>query len=85
VTVVFHSIVLQYLGEAERAAFTRHLEDAAARASAEAPLAWLRMEPADELAEVRLTAWPGGDERLLCRAGYHGSPVLLDPRGGGGG
>lgn len=76
-TVVYHSIVLQYLSEAERAAFDAHLDDAAARASAEAPLAWLRMEPADELAAVRLTTWPGGEDRPLARAGYHGSPVEL--------
>ncbi len=53
------------------------MRNAAARATAEAPLAWLRMEPADELAEVRLAVWPGGEERRLCRAGYHGSPVVL--------
>jgi len=76
-TVVYHSIVLRYLSEAERAAFDAHLKDAAARASAEAPLAWLRMEPDDELAAVRLTVWPGGEDRLLARAGYHGSPVEL--------
>lgn len=80
-TVVFHSIVFQYLSGEERAAFDTHLRDAAARASAAAPLAWLRMEPADELAEVRLTVWPGGEERLICRAGYHGNPVMLDARG----
>jgi hypothetical protein len=74
-TVVYHSIVLQYLSEDERAAFEAHLEDAAGRASADAPLAWLRMEPAGELAEVRLTTWPGGEERLVARAGYHGTPV----------
>ncbi|HET6570678.1 MAG TPA: DUF2332 domain-containing protein [Solirubrobacterales bacterium] len=76
-TVVFHSIVFQYLSEAERAALESHLRQAAARATADAPLAWLRMEPADELAEVRLTVWPGVEERRLCRAGYHGSPVVL--------
>jgi hypothetical protein len=76
-TVVFHSIVLQYLSGAERAAFDAHLEEAAARATAEAPLAWLRMEPADELAAVRIATWPGGEDRLLARAGYHGSPVEL--------
>jgi hypothetical protein len=76
-TVVYHSIVLQYLSEAERAAFHAALQDAATRASREAPLAWLRMEPVDELADVRLMAWPGGEDRLLARAGYHGSPVEL--------
>jgi hypothetical protein len=76
-TVVYHSIVLQYLSEDERAAFHAHLERAAERATAEAPLAWLRMEPADALAAVRLTAWPGGEDRQIARAGYHGSPVEL--------
>lgn len=74
-TVVYHSIVLQYLNESEREAFHSHLDEAAARASAEAPLAWLRMEPDGEMAAVRLTTWPGGEDRLLARAGYHGSPV----------
>lgn len=32
-----------------------------------------------EWAEVRLTLWPGGEERLLARAGYHGDPVDLRP------
>ncbi len=78
-TVVYHSIVLQYLGEDEREAFLAHLHEAGARATPEAPLAWLRMEPAGDLAEVRLTIWPGGEERLLARAGYHGTPVELLP------
>jgi hypothetical protein len=34
------------------------------------------MEPAtDEFTDVRLTVWPGGEDRLLARAGYHGDPV----------
>jgi hypothetical protein len=24
---------------------------------------------------VRLTCWPGGEDRPLARAGYHGDPV----------
>jgi hypothetical protein len=68
-TVVFHSIVMQYLPDAERKRFERAL-DAAAGA-----VAWLRMEPAHDLTEVRLTLWPRGEERLVARAGYHGDPV----------
>jgi hypothetical protein len=78
-TVLFHSIVEQYLSEEELAAFHRHLGKAGERATAAAPLTWLRMEPAGHRAEVRLTTWPGGEERLLARAGYHGTPVELLP------
>lgn len=74
-TVVFHSLVAQYLSDEETAAFHGHLREAAARATEQAPLAWLRMEPAGKWTEVRLSTWPGGESRLLARAGYHGSPV----------
>jgi hypothetical protein len=76
-TVVYHSIVSQYLSDEERASFFGQVEAAGARASADAPLAWLRMEPADDRANVDLTVWPGGEERRLARVGYHGSPVEL--------
>lgn len=74
-TVVFHSILVQYLEPGERAAVDRAIEQAAAAADARRPLARLAMEPAGALADVRLTQWPGGEERLLARAGYHGQPV----------
>jgi hypothetical protein len=77
-TVVFHSIVMQYLGDEERGAFERAVAEAGARASDEAPLAWLRMEPDVERAAIRITTWPGGEERLVARAGYHGTPVELE-------
>jgi hypothetical protein len=76
-TVVFHSIVMQYLPEGERREFERCVGEAGARAEDAAPLAWLRMEPAGRMAEVRLTLWPGGEERLLGQVGYHGDPVRL--------
>jgi hypothetical protein len=75
-TVVFHSIVMQYVEEQEREGFRAALREAGARATAEAPLAWLRMEPADlRMADLQLTVWPSGDERVLARVGYHGDPV----------
>ena len=76
-TVLYHSIVSQYLGEEERASLFDGIREAGARATADAPLAWLRMEPADNLADVHLTLWPGGEGRRLARAGYHGTPVEL--------
>lgn len=76
-TVVFHSVFAWYLPEDERAALYATIAAAGARATAAAPLAWLRLEGPGELAELRLTTWPGGEERLLARAGYHGDPVEL--------
>lgn len=76
-TVIYHSIVSQYLSDAEREAFFGQIEAAGARSSADAPLAWLRMEPADDRANLDLTTWPDGETRRLARVGYHGSPVEL--------
>jgi hypothetical protein len=64
-TVVFHSIVMQYLPDEERERFER--------AVTSHDVAWLRMEPADEAADVRLRL--GGEDRLIARAGYHGDFV----------
>lgn len=77
VTVVFHSIVMQYLPQVERDAVAGLMRGAGSEASKAAPLAWLRMEPAGERADVWLRTWPGGEERHLARAGYHGDPVEL--------
>jgi hypothetical protein len=75
-TVVFHSIFVQYLTDEARTRLKAAIEDAGRRATVAAPFAWLRMEPGGKLeTEVRLTSWPGGHERLLATAGYHGPPV----------
>ena len=74
-TVVFHSIVMQYMTPKQRTEMRAILEDAGARASARAPLAWLRMEPGGEQTEVSMTMWPGGREHVLARSGFHGHPV----------
>ena len=74
-TVLFHSVVLQYLSEESWAQLEGAIHDAGARATREAPFAWLWMEPANELADIRLKLWPGGEERLIARAGYQGPPV----------
>ncbi len=76
-TVLYHSIVMQYLSEEERGIFSDNVQAAGERATKEAPLAWLRMEPGGERADVHLTAWPGGETRHIARVGYHGSPVEL--------
>jgi hypothetical protein len=76
-TVVYHSVVDEYLPEDARRAFHATLDEAGSRATAEAPLAWLRLEPTTELRHhgLRLVTWPGRSERLLAVCGAHGSDV----------
>lgn len=76
-TVVYHSVVSEYLPDAELTAFHLAVRDAGARATASAPLAWLRLEPVSALRAhgVALTTWPGGEERTVARCGAHGQDV----------
>jgi hypothetical protein len=73
-TVLFHSIVWQYLPPVTQQRIEAALERTGARASEDTPLAWLRMEPSSHggHAELRLTIWPGVREQLLAHADYHG-------------
>jgi hypothetical protein len=71
--VLFHSSMWWYLPPSEREAVTGSMESAGARATRDTPLFWLRSEPPNlHYAEVRLRAWPGGEDRLLARAHHHG-------------
>jgi hypothetical protein len=74
-TVVYHSIVLQYLSEDDFDRVGQAITTAGRAANPGAPLAWLRMEPGGEEAHVRLTMWPEGRERLVATCSYHGAAV----------
>lgn len=79
-TVVFHSIMMQYVARDERTRVIETLRDAGGRASAGAPLAWLRFEPVKDeqgnwIHRADLTLWPGGDTRMLAISSPHGPPV----------
>lgn len=76
-TVVFHSVVMPYLTEEGRENVQSVIEDAGIRATAEAPVAWLSMEPGADQADVHLTMWPGGERRLIAQAGFHGRDVKV--------
>ncbi len=73
-SVVFHSYVWPYFSADTAAAVIRALDAAGARATADAPLAWLRMEPADSESRpaLLLTLWPGGETRRLAWCHPHG-------------
>ncbi len=72
--VVMHSIVWQYLPASVQDRIAAAIAAAGARATDDAPLAWLRMEPdgAGEGAGLRLTLWPHGRDEALGRADFHG-------------
>jgi hypothetical protein len=78
VTVIYHSIFWQYMPAESQAAVAAAITALGATARPDAPLAWLRMEPPPgnmAVVELRLTAWPGGEDRLLGHAHPHGASV----------
>lgn len=76
-TIVYHSMVMPYLTEEARETIRGLIEDAGSRATADAPLAWLSMEPGADQADVHLAIWPGGQRRLIAQAGFHGRDVRV--------
>ena len=77
-TVLYHSVFWQYMPAPSQAALGEQIGEIGARAAADAPFAWLRMEPNPEnmlVMQVRLTLWPGGEERVLAEVHPHGAWV----------
>lgn len=76
--VLFHSIMWQYLPQPTREAITDAMEAAGAEATADKPLAWVRLETNRETFrhELSVRYWPGGDEwTKLAEAHPHGEWV----------
>lgn len=74
--VLMHSVVWQYLPAEERERITALMEDAGARATADAPLAWVSLEANRDTHrhELSVRYWPGGEEwRQLATAHPHGA------------
>jgi hypothetical protein len=74
VHMVFHTVAWQYFPHATQARCRAALTEAGARATGNAPLAWVGME-ADGTpgsAALTVTLWPGGATRELARVDFHG-------------
>jgi hypothetical protein len=75
--VVMHTIAFQYFPPEVAARVRARIEAAGARATEEAPLAWLTFEAEQSGFErqpvLRLRAWPGGEGVILARGHPHGS------------
>jgi hypothetical protein len=76
-TVVFHSVVRVYFSREANSRLDEILARAKKRASQDAPLAWLAMEPGESEADVDLVVWPGGERQRIAQAGYHGRNVTI--------
>ena len=84
VSVVYHSVFLQYPPRDERQRIMDAIRSAGARATPDAPLAWLCYEPEqlfggafDAMDMIaRLQVWPGGEAGLLLRSNGHVTKVF---------
>lgn len=72
--LIYHTIAWQYFPDAAQVRGKALIEAAGARATATAPLAWLRMEGdgATDGAALSLRLWPGDQRITLGRVDYHG-------------
>jgi len=73
-TVLYHSIMWQYMAQGSRDALREMIAAAGKRATRDAPLAWLAFEPlaANANPQLLLTLWPGGQRHVLAEAHPHG-------------
>lgn len=81
-TILYHSVFWQYLPAETQHGLAQVIADLGAEATADAPFAWLRYEPPPHnmgIMEVRLTLWPGGEDRRLAIVHPHGASVRWEP------
>ncbi|AHH94355.1 DUF2332 domain-containing protein [Kutzneria albida] len=77
-TVVWHSVIWQYVSAVERARGRAVLAAAAARATADSPLALLVFEPRGGRFDLLLRLWPAGVSLHLGGGSGHGIPFTWD-------
>jgi hypothetical protein len=85
-TVIYHSIFLQYPPRETRAAIADAIRAAGETAKADAPVAWIRVEPEALTDNIRdsvrvvidLTTWPGGERRIIGYTDGHVRGVYVE-------
>lgn len=75
--VFYHSIIWQYFSEEQKIGFKAAMEMIGSQASHNAPVIWMRLEPAEKRqhAELKITIWPSQTEYILAVSGFHGEWV----------
>ncbi len=87
VTVLWHSVMWQYVEREEQERIVRRVADLGARATEQAPFVHLFLEPTRRTPEAEhelwlvAQAWPGGERRFLGRSRGHGVPTTWDSVG----
>lgn len=83
-TVLWHSVMWQYLSRHEQRAVTEGIERLGRRATADQPFAHLSLEPSRRTPEadheflVMLETWPTGGRHLLGSSAGHGLPTVWE-------
>ncbi|MGH3444011.1 MAG: DUF2332 domain-containing protein [Nocardioidaceae bacterium] len=83
-TVLWHSVMWQYLSAGDQRALTARIEELGASATTERPFAHLMLEPirrtpgAEHSFLVALRMWPGGARRILGDGAAHGIPTVWE-------
>jgi hypothetical protein len=83
-TLLWHSVMWQYLPRSDQQAVTERVEELGSQATADKPFVHLFLEPTRRRAGspheflVVATSWPGGERRTLGDAHAHGIPVTWE-------
>lgn len=84
ITVLWHSVMWQYLSHAEQDALNARIKLLGAEATDDAPFAHLFLEPTRRTPDsehdflVVLTEWPTGERRILGDSSGHGIPTTWE-------
>jgi hypothetical protein len=73
--VIMHSVVTEHLSVYQRTRLHTLIRIIGASATVHAPIAWLRMEPADGVYETRVTVWPTQREIVIATSDGHGNDI----------
>jgi hypothetical protein len=83
-TVLWHSVTWQYLGEDQQAGVAAAVAALSARTDEATPFVWLSLEPQRRAPDartefvVRARCWPDGTDEILGVSAPHGPPVVWD-------
>lgn len=83
-TVLWHSVVWQYLGEERQQRIRERVHELGSAATDEAPFAHLRLEPSSPAPDqpsrflVTLQLWPSGEPVVLGESAAHGIPTTWE-------